>query len=445
MAIEEGCNKEEIRTSLLGGTHDKGQNGASFLGSVFNLSSTVVGAGIMALPATIKVLGIGLGISTIIFMAVLTNFSIDILLRFSGSNNNSYASVMGDAFGNWGRRLLQVCVLVNNIGILVVYMIIIGDVLSGTSSDGVHHAGVLEGWFGEQWWTGRHFLLLVITLLVFAPLAFCKRIDSLRHTSALAVALAVVFLIITAGITIYKLFTGGIKMPRFLPNVTDITSFWRLFTVVPVIVTAYICHFNVHSIENEMKDPHRIRSVVRASLAICCIIYIMTSLFGYLLFGDSTLDDVLANFNSDLGVPFSHVLSDAVRISYALHLMLVFPVLFYPLRVNVDGLFFPSARALESAKWRFASINLGLIIVVFVIANFVPSIWDAFQFSGATATVSLAFILPAAIALKNVPGIATKEDKILSIFMIVLAVASNAVAIYSDAYAVFNTNSSPDK
>lgn len=33
---------------------------------------------------------------------------------------------MGDAFGKYGRILLQICVLVNNIGVLIVYMIIIG-------------------------------------------------------------------------------------------------------------------------------------------------------------------------------------------------------------------------------------------------------------------------------------------------------------------------------
>lgn len=40
-------------------------------------------------------------------------------------------------------------------------------------------------------------------------------------------------------------------------------------------------------------------------------------------------------------------------------------------------------------------------------------------------------------------NIATKKDKILCIFMIVLAVFSNLVAIYSDAYALIKKNSSP--
>lgn len=110
-------------------------NGASFSGAVFNLSTTIVGAGIMALPATMKVLGLIPGIALIIFMAFLTESSIEFLLRFSRTSKSvSYGGLMGDAFGNYGRMLIQLCVLVNNIGVLVVYMIIIGTFLIELSS-----------------------------------------------------------------------------------------------------------------------------------------------------------------------------------------------------------------------------------------------------------------------------------------------------------------------
>ncbi|CAN1839151.1 Amino acid transporter AVT6A [Linum perenne] len=418
-------------------------NGASFPGAVFNLSTTIVGAGIMALPATMKVLGLVLGIAMIIFMAFLTDASIELLLRFSRvGKSTSYGGLMGDAFGKVGKILLQVAVMINNIGVLIVYMIIIGR----TSADGLHHPGVLEGWFGEHWWNGRTAVLLITTLAVFSPLACLKRIDSLRYTSALSVALAVVFIVITMGITIIKLFNGSIMMPRLLPDVTDLGSFWNLFTVVPVLVTAYICHYNgtrfFHSIDNELKDPTQIKPVVRTSLALCSSVYIMTSVFGFLLFGDSTLEDVLANFNTDLGIPYSSFLNDAVRVSYAAHLMLVFPIVFHPLRLNMDGLLFPSSRPLYQDNFRFASITIGLISVIFLGSNFIPSIWDAFQFTGATAAVCLGFIFPASITLKDRHYIATSKDKMLCVFMIVLAVVSNAVAIYSDAYALMKKNSS---
>ncbi|XAR51603.1 hypothetical protein NMG60_11006277 [Bertholletia excelsa] len=419
-------------------------DGASFPGAVFNLSTTIIGAGIMALPATMKVLGLVLGIAMIVIMALLTEVSIELLIRFSRTAKaSSYGGVMGDAFGNGGRILLQICVLVNNIGVLVVYMIIMGDVLSGTTSSGIHHAGVLEGWFGACWWNGRFFVLLVTTLAVFAPLACLKRIDSLRFTSALSVGLAVVFVVVTVGITIIKLINGSILMPRLLPDVTNLTSFLNLFTVVPVLVTAYICHYNVHSIENELEDNMQIKAVVQSALTLCSSVYVMTSLFGFLLFGDATLDDVLANFDADLGIPYGSVLNDIVRVSYAAHLMLVFPIVFYPLRLNLDGLLFPSARPLTADNLRFAIISFGLIALIFLGANFIPSIWDAFQFTGATAAVCIGFIFPAAITLRDRYAIATKKDKILSIVMIVLAVFSNLVAIYSDAYALFKKNASP--
>ena len=104
-------------------------NGASFSGAVFNLATTIIGAGIMALPATMKILGLVLGIAMIVVMAFLTDASIEFLLRFSKiKRSRSYGGLMGDSFGKPGRVLLQVAVLVNNIGVLIVYMIIIGIV-----------------------------------------------------------------------------------------------------------------------------------------------------------------------------------------------------------------------------------------------------------------------------------------------------------------------------
>ena len=105
-------------------------NGASLSGAVFNLSTTIIGAGIMALPATLRELGMVPGILVIIFMAFLTDKSIELLIRFSRAGRlASYGGLMGDSFGKYGKALVQICVIVNNIGVLIVYMIIIGKTL----------------------------------------------------------------------------------------------------------------------------------------------------------------------------------------------------------------------------------------------------------------------------------------------------------------------------
>lgn len=413
-------------------------NGASFSGAVFNLSTTIVGAGIMALPASIKMLGLIPGLLMIIFVALLTEASIDMLIRCSHQGKiTSYGWLMGEAYGQWGRIALQASVVINNIGVMIVYMIIIGDVLSGTSSGGIHHRGILEGWFGAHLWNSRAIVLLVTTLFVFAPLVSFKRLDSLSYTSALSVALAVVFVVITAGIAIIKVINGTVAMPKLFPELDGLSSVWKLFTAIPVLVTAYICHYNVHSIDNELEDKTQTKPIVRTSLALCSSVYIATSFFAYLLFGEGTLDDVLANFDSNLGIPFSSVFNDVVRVSYAAHVMLVFPIVFFALRLNLDGLLFPTSRHISYDNKRFTIITISLLVVIYTAAIFIPSIWDAFQFTGATAAVLIGFIFPAMVILRDPYGIATKHDKILAVTMIVLAVVSNSVALYSDAMNIF--------
>ncbi|KAE8731795.1 hypothetical protein F3Y22_tig00002511pilonHSYRG00007 [Hibiscus syriacus] len=283
----------------------------------------------MELPAIVNQLGLIPGLLAIIFISMLTKSSIDKILRFSqASKSSTYSGVAADAFGGIGRIILQACIVINNTGRLVVYMIIIGDVLSGTWEYGFHHMGVLEEWFGEYWWTA---VLLFTTLFVFAPLISFKRV------------------------------------------------------VLPI--------------ENELKDPTQMKLIVRKSLIFCTAIYITTSFFG-VLFGDHILDDVLANFDADLGIPYSSLLDDLIRLSYCLHLMLVFPIVFFSLRLNVDGLLFPYAVPIAISKRRLVSTTVALMGFIFTKANFIPSIRDAFQFTGATAAVCVSYIFPAAITLR---------------------------------------------
>ena len=58
-----------------------GFKGASFSSAVLNLSTSIIGAGIMALPATMKALGIPLGIILLVLMGVFTAISVEILVR----------------------------------------------------------------------------------------------------------------------------------------------------------------------------------------------------------------------------------------------------------------------------------------------------------------------------------------------------------------------------
>lgn len=68
--------------------------------------------------------------------------------------------------------------------------------------------------------------------------------DSLRFSSFVSVVLAVVFVGISSVMAIIAMVEGKTKSTRLIPEVKDETSFFELFTAVPVIVTAFTFHFN---------------------------------------------------------------------------------------------------------------------------------------------------------------------------------------------------------
>jgi sodium-coupled neutral amino acid transporter 2 len=251
--------------------------------------------------------------------------------------------------------------------------------------------------------------------------------------------------VIIAGVTIWKLVAGNISWPRLTPDVHDLKSFWRLFTVIPVMVTAYICHHNVHPIANELAGTadEKMRNVVRWSMFLCGGIYVCTATFGYLLFGDGTSDDILSNFDTDLGVPFSEVICVIVRISYAVHIMLVYPLLNFSLRLNLDAIMFPRATPLVLDSVRFSLITGFLLCCVFLGAAIVPNIWIAFQFTGATCTVCLGFIFPALVLLRDKPLLATRKDKLEAAVMVTLAIVSSVVAVTTDVFNLLEPGNPP--
>ena len=74
------------------------------------------------------------------------------------------------------------------VGVLVIYMIIVADVLSGAGSGSQHHMGILEELGGGSfWWNTRPMVLVATAVLVIAPLVIFEKISensTHSHTSA---------------------------------------------------------------------------------------------------------------------------------------------------------------------------------------------------------------------------------------------------------------------
>ncbi|XP_071732271.1 amino acid transporter AVT6C-like [Rutidosis leptorrhynchoides] len=412
----------------------------SVSGAVFNVSTSIIGAGIMSIPATLKVLGVVPAFVLIVLVAVLVDVSVEFLLRFTyAGGSTTYAGLMRESFGAVGSVAVQISVMITNLGCLIIYLIIIGDVLSGDQSgEGSVHLGILQEWFGIHWWNTRDVAVLFIVVFVMLPLVLFRRVELLSMSSAVAVLLAVVFVGICSAMAISAVVKGQSWSIRMLPQLDDQAGFFNLFTAIPVIVTAFTFHFNVHAIGMELGKPAAMTTAVRISLILCALIYFSIGLFGYILFGDSTEADILVNFDQATGSTIWSLLNDIVRLSYALHLMLVFPLLNFSLRANIDELVFPNKSVLAHDTKRFLLLTFILLTAAYLIAIAIPNIWYFFQFMGSTSAVCIAFIFPGALALRDVHGISTRKDKITGATMVILAVVTSTIAISSNIYSFGN-------
>lgn len=371
------------------------EKGASFSGAVFNISTTMIGAGIMSIPATIKVLGIVPGFILILLVALVVEVTVEFLLRYTNSGESStYAGMSG----------------------------------------GTLHLGILQEWFGIHWWNSRAYALLFVALFVMLPLVLLRRVDSLRHTSAVSILLAVVFVVICSAMAIYALCKGKTQKPRLFPDFAHQVSVFDLFTTIPILVTGFGFHVNVHPIRAELGKPSDMRSASRISLVISIIIYFSIGFFGYLLFGDSVMDDILVNFDRSSDSTIGQIINDIVRLSYAVHLLFVFPIMNFSLRANIDELLFPNNPILAQSTSRFLSLTFVLLSFTYIVAIAIPSIWYFFQFMGSTTIVCLSFIFPAALILRDGHGISTRRDKIIAILVIILAVVTSSIAISTTLY-----------
>lgn len=81
--------------------------------------------------------------------------------------------------------------------------------------------------------------------------------------------------------------------------------------MIPILTNAYVCHFKVQPIYNELEDrsPQKMNRVGRITTVLCIVVYTSTAISGYLLFGNDTEADVLTNFDKDLRIRLSSALN----------------------------------------------------------------------------------------------------------------------------------------
>ena len=159
----------EAHVPLLPELDSPAEKRGSVSGAVFNVSTSIIGAGIMSIPATLKVLGVIPALALIVLIAMLVDISVEFMLRFTYSGDSiTYAGLMKESFGRLGSVLVQICVMITNLGCLIIYLIIIGKHL--------HHLNSFLILFTLQYDTYLFFWFCMRSdMRIFSPLASGNR------------------------------------------------------------------------------------------------------------------------------------------------------------------------------------------------------------------------------------------------------------------------------
>ena len=204
----------------------------------------VIGAGTLAMPSAMSHFGMTLGVIVIVWSAFTSALGLYLqsrCARYLDRGTASFGAVAQMTYPN-AAVIFESAIAVKCFGVAVSYMIIIGDLMPG----------VVEGFDSRAaeipYLMNRHFWITIF-MLVILPLAFLRRLDSLKYTSIVAL-LAIGYLIV---LVVYH-FASDELAPRDKVRYVGWGGPVEALSALPVVVFAYTCHQNKFSILNELKD-----------------------------------------------------------------------------------------------------------------------------------------------------------------------------------------------
>ncbi|XP_072030737.1 probable sodium-coupled neutral amino acid transporter 6 [Amphiura filiformis] len=406
--------------------------GASFSLSVFNVMNAVLGSGILGLPYAMAKTGIVLFSFLLVVIAVLATFSIHLLLYMCDLTGvKSYEDVGFYALKVPGKLLAAGAIITQNIGSMSSYLFIVKEELPE-----IFHA-ILVGKSGspnpDVWYLNGDYLVLLSLILIILPLSCLPKIGFLGYTSGLSILCMVFFTVVVVikkwsfpcpippphngtivNASLYTEYKEPSHTHRYsypmdyeIPetNLGNSTSdqcsvqyysfSMEIAFAIPTMAFSFVCHTAILPIYTELSRPSRSRmqNVANTSVALCLLMYTVTSIFGYLTFYGNIKDELLEGYTE---YDEKDKLILTVRLAVVMAIILTIPLVHYPSRkalLMVIDIWRPSGG---SFSWiRHMAATVFLLTIVTCLAIFMPNLKEIFGIVGATASCTLVFILPA--------------------------------------------------
>ncbi|KAI9099972.1 transmembrane amino acid transporter protein-domain-containing protein, partial [Phlyctochytrium arcticum] len=366
------------------------------LSSCINISNTILGSGMLAMPAALAAVGLAPGIFFILFSACASSFGLILLAKTAAhvgrtSSFNSCSKITYPDAAVW----FDAAIAIKCFGVSISYLLICGELFPK----------VIHGFYpnlSPDSVLSTKFFWVTLSMFVVGPFCFLPRLDSLRYTSAFAL-LAVVYLIFIVVSYFADPLAPG--MPA-RPGAGDI-RWWNLnsqvFSQLPIFVFAFTCHQNIFAVYNELDDNAypRVRGVITTSIGGAFSIYELVGILGYLTFGNGISSNIITEYP-----PTPFIMGG--QLAYTILVLLSYPLQCHPCRASLDKVLghisdritppdelTRARRRAHEISWpKWLGMTLGIMAGSYVVAIFVDDLGKVLAYVGATGSTTICYILP---------------------------------------------------
>lgn len=374
--------------------------------ALLTLLKSFVGTGILFLPDGFRSGGILFSPLCLTFVAALTLYAMLRLLQCRELVGGTYGHVGFKAYGSWGRRMVQISIIMMQAGFCCTYVIFVAQ----------NMAEVLAFW-GTQVETST---LILLQILVYIPLSWIRYISYFSISNLIADVFILYGLAFILGNSFWLLATNGPAQDVELFNKQD----------YPVFIGTSIFTFEgiglVLPTQSSLNKARQARFPRLLTWTVVGLLFFYSFFAGinYITFGSGIAPMVTSSLPRNGW-------TSSVQFGYAFAQLLSYPLFLFPaVKIMEEMLGFPvRASGKKVAKNCFRAVA---VLGTVCIAYFGQSRLDLFvSIVGAFCCVPLSLVYPPLFYLKLNPN-ASWLDKIVDSFVVVVGLVTFFYVTYSN-------------
>ncbi|XP_058792720.1 putative sodium-coupled neutral amino acid transporter 11 [Phymastichus coffea] len=361
----------------------------------FNFINSIIGSGVIGIPYALHQAGFGLGMFLLIIVAVLTDYSLILMVR-SGHlcGEMSYQGLMRASFGRPGFYILTALQFVYPFIAMVSYNVVVGDTVTKVLIR-------VTGLEPDSFLVRREVVILLATLLVVIPLCLYRNVAKLAKISFLS--------LVCVGFILLAIFIRMDSMSSIVPSQPGSWQFGHVSGVVPavgIMAFAFMCHHNTFliygSIERATQDKWDV--VTHWSLFTSFLIAAAFGVAGYATFTGYVQGDLMENYcwNDDLMNLSRIMFSGTILLTFPIECFVTREVIMTALR-GTDEVENHDAYIAGTDR-KYLIITMGIIVTTYLISMSTDCLGIVLELNGILAAVPLAYVLPALCYLKLEEG-----------------------------------------